>query len=112
MKVNCAVATLVLASAIPFSGVLAQDRLTSHTDPPTLAPTPDPAAPVTMNMIAGRVLKRKSGQYVLQESASKADYSLDNQKLAKHYAGKVVFITGTVNIPAKTVAIKKIEAAA
>ena len=108
---------LLLAWTFPLSGaLLAQQQLAPPScrtpDQPgaTTATTREPAAAVTATR-AGRI-RKKDGRYVLRESASKEDYKLDNQKIAKRYAGRVVFITGTVDEGSKTIQVKQIEVAA
>jgi N-acetylneuraminic acid mutarotase len=61
--------------------------------------------------VFGRIMKQ-SGTYVLVESASKEHYSLDDQKTAKKYAGRAVFITGTMDVASKSIHVQRIEAAA
>ena len=61
--------------------------------------------------IFGKIIKQ-SGTYVLVESASKEHYSLDDQKTAKKYNGRAVFITGTIDVTSKSIHVQTIEAAA
>jgi len=111
MKVRFAALSFVLASALPLgSALLAQDQ---QATPPAKSATAQShtSGPASVNTLAGKI-ERKDGRYVLLESASKAPYVLDDQKEAKRYAGRVVFVTGTVDMAAKTIHVQKIEVAA
>jgi hypothetical protein len=113
MNAKWAGCLVVLACGVPLSGALfAQDQFA----PKSVARPEQPAAtaPVVLEPTAIRAgrIRKKDGQYVLRESASKQDYVLDDQKIAKRYNGRVVFITGTVNDEGKTIHVMHIEVAA
>lgn len=109
MKVKRAVLSFVLA--LPLSSpLLAQNQKAVQAGAQPAA-QPQPSKAANLNTLAGKI-EKKSGRYVLLESASKAPYELDDQKEAKRYAGRVVFITGTVDVAAKTIHVQKIEVAA
>jgi hypothetical protein len=61
--------------------------------------------------IFGKIIKQ-SGTYVLVESSSKEHYSVDDQKAAKKYNGRAVFITGTMDLASKSIHVQTIEPAA
>lgn len=111
MNAKCAVISLALASAFPLSSFLwAEDQQPAQPAKPAAAQE-QTSSPASVNTLAGKI-EKKAGRYVLLESASKAPYALDDQKEARKYAGRVVFVTGTVDISAKTIHVQKIEVAA
>jgi hypothetical protein len=85
-----------------------QSQQPQTTPSQTAQPGSNPAKTTT---IFGKIIKQ-SGTYVLVESASKEHYSLDDQKTAKKYAGRAVFITGTMDVASKSIHVQTIEAAA
>jgi hypothetical protein len=109
-------AGLVLSVALvlnPLPGMAAAQQ-----EPPSQQPqaTPSQTAqpgsnPAKTTTIFGKIIKQ-SGTYVLVESASKEHYALDDQKTAKKYNGRAVYITGTVDVGSKSVHVQTIEAAA
>ena len=92
---------------------------TSQFVPSARAQSPDSAqsqqAPdkrdADMQMFGGRIAK-SNGTYVLRASSGKTSYMLDDQKAAKHYEGKIVVVTGTMDKTNNTIHVQKIEAAA
>jgi Protein of unknown function (DUF5818) len=106
MKAKCAalLSSILLAS---FPSLYAQQSAQQPAQPQLQAQTQQQSV---TNTFAGKITK-KSGKYVLEESASKDQFVLDNQEAAKKYNGRVVVITGTINIPNKTIHVEKIEAA-
>jgi hypothetical protein len=105
MKAKCVVPVLSLAavSLVAASGFAQQPA-----QPATQAQS---AAKASNSIMFGRII-RSSGEYVLVEAGSKAHYTLDDQKRSKHYNGRTVAITGTVDLNAKTIHVQKIEVAA
>ncbi len=51
------------------------------------------------------------GKFVLQDTAKKITYQLDDQDKPKEFAGQKVKVTGTYDKATKTVHVEKIEAA-
>lgn len=51
------------------------------------------------------------GKFVLQDTAKKITYQLDDQEKPKEFAGQKVKVTGTYNKATKTIHVEKIEAA-
>ncbi len=51
------------------------------------------------------------GKFVLQDTAKKITYQLDDQEKPKEFAGQKVKVTGTYDKAAKTIHVEKIEAA-
>ncbi len=51
------------------------------------------------------------GKFVLQDTAKKITYQLDDQEKPKEFAGQKVKVTGTYDKAAKTIHVGKIEAA-
>jgi N-acetylneuraminic acid mutarotase len=114
MKAKCvaAMVSLLGASAFPLTGAFAQDQKPVEQQNPTPpSAQSQPAHTAAINTLAGRI-EKKSGRYVLMESASKSQYVLDDQKIAKRYEHRVVFVTGNVDMAAKTIHVQKIEVAA
>jgi hypothetical protein len=50
------------------------------------------------------------GKFVLQDTAKKITYQLDDQEKPKEFAGQKVKVTGTYDSATKTIHIEKIEA--
>ena len=65
----------------------------------------------TLQMFGGRITK-SNGAYVLRASSGKTSYMLDDQKTAKHYEGKIVVVTGTMDKTNNLIHVQKIEAVA
>ncbi len=51
------------------------------------------------------------GKFVLQDTAKKATYQLDDQEKPKEFAGQKVKVTGTYDSKTKTIHVVSIEAA-
>ncbi len=51
------------------------------------------------------------GKFVLQDTAKKITYQLDDQEKPKEFAGQKVKVTGTYDKATKTIHVEKIEAA-
>jgi hypothetical protein len=69
----------------------------------------EPASnPAKTTTIFGKVIKQ-SGAFVLIESGSKEHYSLDDQKTAKKYNGRAVFITGTMDATSKSIHVQAMQ---
>ena len=51
------------------------------------------------------------GKYVLQDTARKITYQLDDQEKPKEFAGQMVKVTGTLDGKTKTIHVASIEAA-
>ncbi len=86
--------------------------------PPARSQNPDPVrsqpAPDNdsdLQMFGGRITK-SNGAYVLRASSGKTSYMLDDQKAAKHYEGKIVVVTGTIDKTNNLIHVQKIEAVA
>jgi hypothetical protein len=62
--------------------------------------------------MVGKIVKIKSGQFALltDEQAGKGVY-LDDQEKAKQFEGKMVKVTGTLDVASNTVHVTGIEAA-
>lgn len=70
-----------------------------------------PSSDMAVQTFGGRILK-SNGRYMLKDFSGKAAYMLDDQVKAKHYQGKIVVVTGTMNQDSNTIHVEKIEAAA
>ena len=110
MKTKYASLAATTAFLTLFPGVLlAQDPRPPY--PPPHMPVQETAHPgAEVNTFAGKIT-RSSGKWVLEESASKDRFVLDDQEAAKKYKGRVVVITGTIDLANKTIHVQKIEAA-
>ena len=113
MKAKRAGLVLSVALALTlFRGMTAaQQEPQSQQPQATPSPSAQPASNPKTTTIFGKIIKQ-SGTYVLVESASKEHYTLDDQKTAKKYHGRAVYITGTVDVGSKNVHVQTIEAAA
>jgi len=106
-------AGLVLSVALALNllpGIVAAQQEQQPPATPSQAAQPG-GNPAKTTTIFGKIIKQ-SGMYVLVESASKEHYSLDDQKTAKKYNGRAVYITGTVDVGSKSIHVQTIEAAA
>ena len=79
-------------------------------DPARNQPAPD-RNDSDVQMFGGRITK-SNGAYVLRASSGKTSYMLDDQKAAKHYEGKIVVVTGTIDKTNNLIHVQKIEAVA
>jgi hypothetical protein len=60
-------------------------------------------------------ISKSNGRFVLEESSNGGSYGtyvLDDQAAAKKYEGQRVVVTGTLDVPNKTIHVQKIEAIA
>jgi hypothetical protein len=108
MKVQSAVSllSLVVVSALAVPGA-APARQAAQTQAQVV---PAKATTSTQTVTLFGRIRKSDGSYVLIESASKAHFVLDDQKAAKHYNGRVVVITGTMD-GGSTVHVQRIEVA-
>lgn len=98
----------VLLTLFP-GALLAQDPRPPY--PPPHMPAQETAqAHQDVNTFAGKIT-RNSGKWVLEESSSRDHFVLDDQQAAKKYKGRVVVVTGTIDLVNKTIHVEKIEAA-
>jgi Protein of unknown function (DUF5818) len=59
----------------------------------------------------GRITKANNGKLRLEDPSTLTSFALDNQKLAKKYAGKNVVVTGTLDEANNILHVRKIELA-
>ena len=103
-----AVVSLTLSMAVPVAWPARQEQPAAPQQPQAAKAQ---APSKSVSTVFGRIIK-SSGTYVLEESASRAHYTLDDQKRARQYNGRVVAITGMVNAESKSIEVQKIEVAA
>jgi hypothetical protein len=113
-RISFAIATALLATAIPAVTALAQDPKPAY--PPDTTTRTQSQDQATSNqseakMFSGKITK-SGGKYTLENSSGKIKYMLDDQKTAKQYEGKVVMVTGTLDEATNMIHVQKIEAAA
>lgn len=82
---------LALFVCLNWSG-LAQDQLPQSPS----AERQEPVDASTARAFEGKIMKA-AGKCVLQESSTQQSYQLDNQAKAKHYLGKDVKVTATMD---------------
>jgi hypothetical protein len=103
-----------LAAATVFLSVFPGALFAQEPRPPYQTPhmpsQETPQAHQDVNTFAGKIT-RDAGKWVLEESASKDRFVLDDQQAAKKYKGRVVVVTGTIDLVNKTIHVEKIEAA-
>lgn len=112
--ISFAIATGLLATAIPAVTLLAQDPKPAYPpDTTTRTQSQDQAtsSQSEAKMFSGKITKT-GGKYTLEDSSGKIKYMLDDQKTAKQYEGKVVMVTGTLDEATNMIHVQKIEAAA
>lgn len=101
-------ALLTAAIALPASVVTCAPRQQSQQqDQRPSDPTQSPS-----NSFSGKITKSDDGKFVLQDATKSSMYALDNQKLAKKFAGKNVVVTGTLDASNNLIHVEKIEASA
>ena len=112
MKFNAKLFTVVLA--ISAWGTLAAGQ--SQIDQATQAQSPKPSADmdqpmqrVNLKAFNGKIYKKPGGKYVLEGQSTQITYFLDNQKIAKHFAGDEVIVHGNLIPPGSTIHVKNIE---
>jgi len=104
-------ASLLVASALPLSGlVLAQEPRPAY-PPPQSAQQTQNNNQTEVKTFAGKISK-SGGKYVLQDPSSNSAFSLDDQKTAKKFDGKSVVVTGSLDTASNTIHVQKIESAA
>jgi hypothetical protein len=109
VKFKTAILSAALLAATSAVVLSAQDPRSPS--PPPHMPAIETAQPgAEVNTFAGKIT-RSSGKWVLEESASKDRFVLDNQDAAKKYKGRIVVVTGTIDFANKTIHVQKIEAA-
>jgi Protein of unknown function (DUF5818) len=70
-----------------------------------------PSANAESKTFMGKIVKA-SGKLVLQDTANKITYQLDDQDKAKQFAGKDVKVTGTLDTTSGVIRVAAIEPAA
>ena len=78
----------------------------SHAQMEKMHNMPDDSKACTLECV------KMGGKFVLQDTAKKITYQLDDQEKPKEFAGQKVKITGTYDSATKTIHVEKIEAAA
>lgn len=106
-------ASLILAGGISLStpaALFAQDPGRAPLTQEQQTQTPDDQS--NLNSFSGKVTKGENGKFMLLDVTKASSYTLDDQKLAKKFAGKNVVVTGTLDQNNNTIRVKKIELAA
>lgn len=116
-KFSVLVTLLTLVATV----LLIQPSMSAQQEPSSSSPTaqqtqqPDPASrPASMSQASdsqtftGKVAKSGS-KLVLQDSATKATYALDDQDTAKRFEGQAVKVTGTLDPKTNTIRVANIE---
>jgi hypothetical protein len=111
MKNNLSLlATLALAAALSPAAFAQQDQPAqpSPSDPQTQsAPAPDTSADTqTQKSFSGTVMKVEK-RYVLKTDS--ATYQLDDQTKAKHFSGKQVTVSGTLDQSTSMIRVSDIQ---
>jgi hypothetical protein len=97
-------AALAAAVSLPLAlPILAQSQNTQQQQ------SPQPDNGQTATTFTGQIAKSQNGKYVLQDPTKSSALSLDDQKLAKKYAGKNVVVTGTLDAANNVIHVQKIE---
>jgi hypothetical protein len=100
--------TVLLASALPVVGavlvIVDHPRTVSNNVPELL----QSELHLDVRTLAGKI-SRRSGKFIFKEDHHGIVYSLDDQKEARNFAGKAVFVTGTIDSKANVVHVHKIE---
>jgi uncharacterized protein YdeI (BOF family) len=108
-------ASTLFTVALPLTGTLM--TYASESQEPGSAPNqsqpnqPQPSSDAEAQIFGGKITK-SNGRYMLKDSSGKMAYMLDDQVKAKHYEGKIVIVTGTMDQASNTIHVQKIEAAA
>ncbi len=63
------------------------------------------------NQVFSGEISQMDGKYVLEDTASKATYQLDDQQKAKQYDGKKVKVTGSLDAATNTIHVSDIQPA-
>lgn len=85
------------------------DQATQAQSPKPSADMDQPMQRVNLKAFNGKIIKKPSGRYVLEGQATQITYFLDNQKIAKDFAGKEVIVHGNLIPPGSTIHVKNIE---
>jgi hypothetical protein len=78
----------------------------SHAQMEKMHNMPDDSKACTLECV------KMGGKFVLQDTAKKITYQLDDQEKPKEFAGQKVKLTGTYDKATKAIHVEKIEAAA
>jgi hypothetical protein len=114
-KFSSVIVSTILTFTVPLTGTLM--AYAAKVQEPGTSPNQGQAnqSPPSSDMVAqifgGRIMK-SNGRYVLKDSSGKTAYMLDDQVKAKHYQGRIVVVTGTMDQDSNTIHVQKIEAAA
>lgn len=94
-----------LAQLVPASAPTLNATSVSHVS--STSPSADAKDAKTFS---GRIAQM-DGKYVLQDTADKATFLLDDQEKAKQFDGQQVKVTGTLDTATNTIHVMEIEAA-
>jgi uncharacterized protein YdeI (BOF family) len=111
MKVTLAMAAVFFASTSGLVGIVVAPQAKGQ-DPHSPQTQQAPKDSPTDTQIFGGRITKSNGSYMLRDSSGKISYMLDDQKTAKHYEGKIVVVTGTMDHTTNIIHVQKIEAAA
>lgn len=105
-------ALLTASIALPASVVTCAARQQSQQQSQQQDQQPADPTQSPSNSFSGKITKSDDGKFVLQDATKSSMYALDNQKLAKKFAGKNVVVTGTLDASNNLIHVEKIEASA
>jgi uncharacterized protein YdeI (BOF family) len=114
-KFSSVIVSTIFAFTLPLTGTLM--AYAAKVQEPGTSPNQgqpkqsQPSTDMVAEIFGGRILK-SNGRYMLKDSSGKIAYMLDDQVKAKHYQGKIVVVTGTMDQDSNTIHVEKIEAAA
>jgi hypothetical protein len=114
-KFSSVIVSTIFAFTLPLTGTLM--AYAAKIEEPGTSPNQGqanrsrPSSDTDAQIFGGRIMK-SDGRYMLKDSSGKTAYMLDDQVQAKHYQGKIVVVTGTIDHDSNTIHVEKIEAAA
>ncbi|HTG29633.1 MAG TPA: DUF5818 domain-containing protein [Methylomirabilota bacterium] len=100
--------TVLLASALPVVGAVLVIVDHPHTVSNNVPELLQSELHLDVRTLPGKI-SRKGGKFIFREDHRGTIYSLDDQKEARNFSGRAVFVTGTIDSKANVLHIHKIE---
>jgi hypothetical protein len=101
---------LVVCALAPLAVGQSQiDQATQAQSPKPSADMDQPMQRLNLRAFNGTITKNASGRFVLEGQATQITYFLDDQKIAKDFAGHEVIVHGNLIPPGSTIHVKNIE---
>jgi Protein of unknown function (DUF5818) len=99
---------LLIFAAVPQIGTATPAQTSTQQNTPKDQTSPQKAPKEKAKVFTGTILK-EGDNFVLNDSANKTTYMLDDAKKASQFEGKKVKVAGTVDLASNTIHVESIK---